>query len=743
MMAIFLPYKNKKLYYIFFLILLLNGLFSSVSRFNNADPMPLYGTSALQNFLTLDTRRSLKNFFMIEEVDEFITNESISFSFSPFYQISIDGTDYKGNNTLTYFDNSNNAFSGSGQDTTASTTNLSPVSNKSIEIPMPISSLKGPWNMFGLFYSFDSIDQNQQLSSYDSLLFPPIDNRSSKVLARSLGFGHVNFIKNNDNLTKVADPLNYGYFNYRNNYFNIISNPASRDPNKLFGYGYFNVNYEKYGIRGQCDIKLTSSLGIKVSSGVAHLSQNNITLIDTTTNYYGPNCVHMLSITDQVVDAGTNSFPSSSKTFDIPNIYQLTPFSLSNLDGGRYIDDYSNFSINSESKESQLNTNFADQFKSQYLLNVQHNLNGIKNVLGINFDSYEKTEVEDPTFELYFRKLFLYNSEDQEKKSQIYWPIYGIMPILSLNFSCPTSSKIQSNKLFSKEIGNNGHWSYGGNAGIVIDFFKSVSIMVNCGFSFFSEGVHFKLPVPTSIHQEGIFPYTADAKILPGNNFTFGLGFLSDKSIPKVSFGGEYLLISHNEDTYNFIKINNPFKVLHVNNLFQRFYTSAFSAILNKDGKLDTFSGDKNEDIIVFSEISGDTSKVFIPDSSLSTSNPVNYSLDSLPTEAVNPNIEILYWGDGMDTLQPDDLSKNPYGPRRFNQNNQFSLDDKIPFPDILNIKKDYLIERSSWLVHMLNFNLAYDISENVNIGISLQQPFSLRNAYNSTTFACSLTMLF
>lgn len=746
MRVIFFESNITKIESIFFFLFFLGICMGEVSRLNNADPFPLYGSMEIYNFLTSDTRRSIKESLDMENEYAYEIEEKLSFTCSPFYQTASDGVDYKSKNMITYFDNSNNA----SQSPTESASGLTPSTNQSITIPMPLSALKDPWNMFGLFYSSDKKDSNSQQSINNSILFSESDNRLSKILARNLGFGHVSLIKNTDTTAvngisipeKIMDPLNYGYFNYRNNYFNIISNPASRDPNKLFGYGYFNVNYEKYGIRAQCDLKLTSSLGVKISSGLAHLSQNNIILVDTTSNYYGPNNVHMLTITDQTVNAASNSFDSGASKFETPNIYQSTPYSLSNLDGGLYVNDYSNLPSPGGPSTSTSNPNFADQFKSQYLLNVQHNLKGIQDVLGLNFNSYQKTEIEDPTFEIYFRKLFLYNAYLENKKESI-WPIYGIIPIFSLNFSCPTSSRVPSDKLFAKEISNNGHWSYGGNIGLIIDFLKTATIAFNLGASFFNEGLYSKVPVPVSIYQEGIFPYTADMKIMPGHNMTLGVSFSVDRFYDNFSFGSEYRVVKHNEDFYNIIKINNPFKIEYSNNLLERYRTNGFSVKYESGDQFDSSSSSSlANQITIFSELQDDPS--WSP-SDMQIQYPENLSSGAFITtanDAVNPDIGKLYWGKALVIIQPD-VSKKSYSPRRFNGNDDYLIDSEVPFIDIKNIQIDYLRARSSWVSHLFNFNISYDISKYMGIAIFAQHPFSLRNGYNTLTVGCSFSMIF
>jgi hypothetical protein len=325
--------------------------------------------------------------------------------------------------------------------------------------------------------------------------------------------------------------------------------------------------------------------------------------------------------------------------------------------------------------------------------------------------------------------------------------MYAVMPLFSMHLSCPTSSRISPNKLFAKQIANNGHWSYGGNIGLMVDFLRTLSIMVNIGGTCFNQGAYCNIPVPTSTYQEGIFPYTADANIRPGYNFTFGLGFSATRPSDHFSFSAEYRVIRHDEDKYDFTKMNNPFVTEYVPNLFQRYDTNVFKGNIDDATRELVQKGTASTLVVtsvdVYSEIATDTAITFIPAiPTIDASIP--YPSSPTPLDAVAPAEGVLYWGNIMEVVLPNiiiTVPANLYSPRRFSGDEVFDVE--IPFPTILDIEKQCLEQRSSWTVHLLNFTASYDISEYTSLGLFLQQPFSLRNAYNSMTFGCSVNMIF
>jgi hypothetical protein len=255
----------------------------------------------------------------------------------------------------------------------------------------------------------------------------------------------------------------------------------------------------------------------------------------------------------------------------------------------------------------------------------------------------------------------------------------------------------------------------------------------------FNKGLYCKKMVPTNMYQEGIYPYTGDFNITPGANFTLGLGMTADHFYNNLSFSGEYRLVRHNEDYMELLRVNCPFETTYTDNLLQRYELSTGTASnktyyseFNITGVTDI---NANNVIARPSPLTGDS----INDTANDTLNIFPNTLYFGGVKAPSKSVGTVPYFTSTDP-------KSDYYPRVFvGDSTSFdnTVDDAIAnSDDVLSFVK-YLEERSSFVVHTFNMALSCAISEYMSLGMFLQQPFSLRNAYNSMTFGITFDMMF
>ena len=305
-----------------------------------------------------------------DDDDEIFPREVFSISIMPFIQSASTGTNYNGSDKLAYYDytmqqslltpTSNSAqVNGFYYPGETQTSNAVPLANT---VAMPLSAIPEPINFMPLFFPWDPQDSVES-SVYDSgpIQTPNIPtgntygNLASEIIARALGYNHLAEIDSTDGTTVEYVPLYFDYSNYTNDFFSVLENPISRDPSKLFGYGYFNIDYKKYGIRSVIEMRPLKNIGFKFYTGVSNLEMNINDSINTTALTQGPIVAHMYT---RYPDAFSNNSVSSANQYYVLNIAQLSPYSRA------LVDNDNNTGPTSNPDLTNPNVLFADQFKS-------------------------------------------------------------------------------------------------------------------------------------------------------------------------------------------------------------------------------------------------------------------------------------------------------------------------------------------------------------------------------------------
>lgn len=687
---------------IFFTLLFINKkIFMDPLYLNKANPFPIFSSAGRYDFLTKKLKsEAIKLLNDDDSYDENIEGEIFHVSIMPYFQTSYSGTDFNGRSSVTTRNITNQEFEAGNQasvplvelnSSQTSSSNSTSGTNTPVVLktyPTPISAVPEPFNFFALFYPWSNQDSIEPWL-YNITTPPnpePIDfkptpivptgktygNLVSKIIARYIGYSNVPaYYDATSTNTSVGDPISdslyYDYSNYTNPWYYIMASPQNRDNEKLIGYGYYDLDYKKFGIRSLIEVKSGIDWGFKIYTGFSNIDIDSINCINTTVDNQGPVATYMFARYSDTVasEASTSDLlpgdEGGSAPYVAPNIYPIVQYKAPVVNG--LMDNPLNNWV--KNTNIAINNRIPDQFKTLYVQNIQNNLDNLGDILGQDFRPYHEQSFDDTTFEVFYRKMILYNQSSKKRligKNINNEEVYGsniFMPTFAMHFTVPIAPQIPGNKIFAIPIDNNGHWEYGANIGIEFDFITSIILGTDIGFSMYSSKNYCNTPVPTKQLEEGLFTYKANYLRQPGYSFTFGLGMQADKFLDKISFFGEYRIIRHNKDS---------------------FYIQSM----------------------------------------------------------VYPNIKIVYMDDTH--VQVDDEVDNYDSANNIDNGVMYlNTDQAVPYPTINNVVIRHMEETSAWTVQMINIMFKFDIMENISLGVIWQQPFTLKNALNTSTFGISL----
>jgi len=162
----------------------------------------------------------------------------------------------------------------------------------------------------------------------------------------------------------------------------------------------------------------------------------------------------------------------------------------------------------------------------------------IAKTTGLDLCDFQKTGVEDLRAELFWRKGL---------KLDLPQPVVFI-PYVSLVGSFDVTAPIKPNQVLAMPFGNNGHKSYGGNAGFTLDFDNSFEVGAAVGLVAFTSRVEQNLRIPTDVDQSVLYPYATSARISPGNSWFMSLLMNSFHFEENLTFYMQYIYVGHSSD---------------------------------------------------------------------------------------------------------------------------------------------------------------------------------------------------
>ncbi|PKN03515.1 hypothetical protein CVU75_01865 [Candidatus Dependentiae bacterium HGW-Dependentiae-1] len=299
-----------------------------------------------------------------------------------------------------------------------------------------------------------------------------------------------------------------------------LNNPEVIDPLERFGFFTNNLKYRKHGLRAELDCNIALGFGISGQIGVADISQ----ILD---------------------DKCQDMIPSYSCIYLSKGRINLTCFAEPScgfrLAGGEIgpkgeccqNDDYC--------KDCHIDGfDHLTTFSVNKLLMDQ--LCVIAHEIGVDIENFHATSLEEARLNLYWRKAFTINETEDD------WPHFLFTPFLMVSGSMSPGKKINPSKIFAAPFGNDGFNAAGFSGGFNFDFYDTVEIGAEFGYTNFFKRTICDFRVPNNKCQQGLYPFTSNVEYHPGCNWMFGAKIAGYHFIDKLSTYFQYVMISHSRD---------------------------------------------------------------------------------------------------------------------------------------------------------------------------------------------------
>jgi len=294
--------------------------------------------------------------------------------------------------------------------------------------------------------------------------------------------------------------------------FQMITNPLNVDPNHQFGFFDVPISYRKFGLRFEAEFGFYD-FGLIVQGGVADLRQT-ASLIDLTCSATGLGCPVRDCILPIDCDINNSSGDCITENCCI-GVYDCL-------------------------------------CKTLVIQNIMDQVDLVAQTLGQSLCNYNETSAEDTRLNLFWRKTYEVNRDRPT------WAYFTITPFAVGAVSAPTGKKRCPSQLFSLPHGNNGHWAWGIDGGLSLNFVETVELVFEAGFTEFIKKIECNVPVPTNNFQVGILPRKANLCVKPGTNWLFGATLNAYNFLDRLSVWVQYVMINHGEDCFKVVKTNDP-----------------------------------------------------------------------------------------------------------------------------------------------------------------------------------------
>jgi len=287
----------------------------------------------------------------------------------------------------------------------------------------------------------------------------------------------------------------------------FLNDPSVIDPTERYASLTFPLTYHKYGVRLDASADITHGFGVSMQAGIAHIFQE----------------VHKIRLKEKPEPESGNDTIENDLTCQARSLCSF-----------RRPEEKEGVGIPSPECE-----NFTPNVKKL----LTGNFTQITDQLGINTHDFDETSVEEIRLNTYWRHAFPIN------RDRITGPKATCMPYVMFSGSMSPGKKKHPNKLFAIPFGNDGHNALGFSAGVNFDFIESIEISGEVGVThFFARNID-RLRIPTSIYQKTLFPFTADARVKPGNNWHFSGKIATYHFLGNLSTYFQYTIINHSRDS--------------------------------------------------------------------------------------------------------------------------------------------------------------------------------------------------
>lgn len=169
-------------------------------------------------------------------------------------------------------------------------------------------------------------------------------------------------------------------------------------------------------------------------------------------------------------------------------------------------------------------------------------LKNIATQINLDIASFHESSIEEVRFNAWWRHAMTINKNLDEYAEFLF------IPFLMFSGSVSPGKKRNPNKQFAVPFGNNRFNSIGFTAGVNFDFFDTIEVGGEVGYTHFFKRDCMQLRVPNNLCQSGIFPYSTDVSYQPGYNWHFGAKMNAYHFLDNLSAYFEYMLIQHSPD---------------------------------------------------------------------------------------------------------------------------------------------------------------------------------------------------
>jgi len=326
---------------------------------------------------------------------------------------------------------------------------------------------------------------------------------------------------------------------------NNLNVPAAIDGTEQFGFFKVPLNYRKRGARFDIYSKISNDFGVNVKIGVADIAQR-----------LSMECIPVSTTSGETTDYSYTGCETVINDCGFVNMTNEATLSGEDVTASICIDSTNaadfNYTDTSESSKilDQLDVNNVNAA-------LMCRLQTIADEIHLDIKNFEETGVEDVRAGLYWRHAFLFNNESTNPC----WEEFLLIPFVLVEGSVASFGKQRNRqKAFALSFGNDDHEAMGFTGGINIDFAETIEIGGEAGFTHFFERRFCNMPIPTSELQSGIFPYSTDVNVSPGNNWHFGAKLSARHFVGCLSVYAQYFLVNHDPDCIRLRKPDPAFK---------------------------------------------------------------------------------------------------------------------------------------------------------------------------------------
>jgi hypothetical protein len=345
--------------------------------------------------------------------------------------------------------------------------------------------------------------------------------------------------------------------------------------------GFFSIpqEYSKRGVRLEIDGKFCKNLGFRVTGGVARVT-NLVRFDDQTIATQCPTACDGTSTPGSTTQfKAVNHYaqtPTLTKQTVVTNIYVQSefisgsgPFAIAenpacnNLQNNQltttiYLPDipvgppYISLSdeplIGSDNCADECRDNKIPRWQA-LLQCIHHNLmnqfTDVSRAVGVNPCNYNETSLEDIYAEIFWRRAFIVN----KNAALCGQPKFLFIPFVTFGGSLGVGKPKDQNMLFAVPVGNNGHNSAYATAGFSFDFYDTIEVGFDAGFTHFFTKRFCNYRIPTNPFQNILYPFATDAEVSPGKTWFTEAFIYGHNIIDQLSLYARYQFVAHERDS--------------------------------------------------------------------------------------------------------------------------------------------------------------------------------------------------